>query len=77
MVQLLQKIKNTAGGFHSWWESDMGIIRKPNSKIFLHFEPKPKIEKIEEIPKKKSWFQKFLEWIKKILIANGYIVSKP
>ena len=33
MVHLIEKIKDTAGGFHSWWKSDVGIIRKPNSSI--------------------------------------------
>ena len=63
MVQLIEKIKDTAGGFHSWWKSDVGIIRKPNNNIKLkpvQGEPKP-MQKI-------SWFKKILNWLKVVFL---------
>lgn len=32
-VKIYDIIKQTAGGFHSWVRSDVGIIRKPNSEL--------------------------------------------
>ena len=33
MVNLIEKIKDCPGGFHSWWISSVGIVRKPNSSV--------------------------------------------
>ncbi len=64
-VEIYKVIKITAGGFHSWVKSNVGIIRKPNNKILLHFEPTK--EKVEEKPQTKSWLQRFWEFVKKVI----------
>ena len=70
MVQLIEKIKDTAGGFHSWWKSDVGIIRKPNNNIKLkpvQGEPKPMQEEAKPM-QKISWFKKILNWLKVVFL---------
>ena len=64
MVQIYKIIKQTAGGFHSWVESSVGIIRKPNSEINLP-EITPEIKKAE--PKKRNWLVRLWEWVKKVV----------
>jgi len=46
-VKIFKIIKITAGGFHSWCESNVGRIRKPNHNIFLY----------------RNWLQKLCDWI--------------
>ncbi len=33
MIQIYNKIKDCPGGFHSWWQTDKGIFRKPNFAV--------------------------------------------
>ena len=47
MVQLYKRLKITAGGFHSWWESSVGIIRKPNNSI-NYLDVRTKEERVED-----------------------------
>ena len=54
MVQLYEKIKDTAGGFHSWWKSDVGIIRKPNNKISTNKEIREFEKDIKKVVFKKN-----------------------
>ena len=48
MVKLIGKIKTTSGKYHSWWESDIGIIRKPNSYKQKAQEIEPKVVEVKE-----------------------------
>ena len=52
-VDIFRIIKKTSGGFHSWCESNVGIIRKPNNKILLY-------------DGSGAWWQKLLNYIKKL-----------
>ncbi len=68
MVQLIKKTKNTAGGFHSWWESNVGVIRKPNSSINISAsQDKGDLggHIIKEIQLK--WYQRLWIWVSKLL----------
>ncbi len=62
-VEIFKQIKTTAGGFHSWVLSNVGIIRKPNNKIIIGKE---------EI----SWWKRFWLWLKMVIhrlgIDRGY-----
>lgn len=70
MKAIISKIvKITAGKFHAWCESDVGIIRKPNGNIpkylwdiFFNRE----IKKIAK-PIKLKWYQKLWKWFIKLL----------
>ena len=67
-------LRITAGGFHCWCDSDVGIIRKPNNVIsdfiwdtFLGKEPKPIIKKemtyrLKE--EKLKWYKRIWRWVK-------------
>jgi len=61
MIRIYKKIKDTPGGFYSWWESDVGIVKKPNSAI--------KEERTKEISSKKVVNNKLIKTImtKKLL----------
>lgn len=79
-VKIYKIIKKTAGGFHSWVETNIGIIRKPNNKIkiepggyevpsefkkeAIEYEEREKILVDKLTPKKKSFWQK----IKSIIV---------
>ena len=66
-VQIYKMLKITAGGFHCWFESNVGVIRKPNNVIsddvWNAFFPKPEPIKVLEL----KWYQKFWNWIKHLL----------
>lgn len=81
MKVILSKIlKITAGGFHCWCDSNVGIIRKPNHAVpkflwdtFLGQEPKESIVNKPMIPimrtekpeeEKLKWYQRLQNWIK-------------
>ncbi len=59
-VEIYKILKTTAGGFHSWCESNVGIIRKPNNKIKIG------TKSLETIISKLKWYQKLWNFIKKI-----------
>lgn len=63
-VQIYNIIKRTAGGFHSWCESNVGRIRKPNNVVDMLVR---KIDECfaEEFLKPK-WYQRFWYWIKNL-----------
>ncbi len=63
-IQLYNKIKNTAGGFHSWFNSNVGRIRKPNMEV--EFEKVIEVENKQEKPSL-SWWQKVGEYIKGLI----------
>jgi hypothetical protein len=82
-VQIYKVIKQTAGGFHSWVESNVGVIRKPNNKIFINI--KPDLFKntdfaispnLTAIISKKSWFLRTWECIKRKLKNSWNILPK-
>jgi hypothetical protein len=72
MIKLLKKIKDTPGGFHEWWESDKGMVRKPKSSAI---KSEPKVEEIEIIkePIMKSIFKSKLFWLGIINVATGVL----
>ncbi len=44
-MEFIKKIKDTSGGFHSWWQTDKGVFRKPNNfKQETIIEPKAEEE---------------------------------
>ena len=67
-VKIFKVIRITAGRFHCWYESDVGIIKKENKNIpqlvWEMFHGKIKIEprKIVEKPKLR-WYQRIFDWI--------------
>ena len=70
-VEIHRIIRITAGKFHAWCDSNVGIIRKPNSalvKLFCWFDfwkiEKPKVK--QELIKLK-WYIRFWNWILKLL----------
>ena len=56
MIQLYDKIKDCPGRFHSWFNSSIGIIRKPNFAVDIKAEEIIKTIKIMEETKKVLWF---------------------
>ena len=45
-ANLYKKIKNTAGGFHGWYESDVGIIKKENKNYIFEKAQKSEPPKV-------------------------------
>ena len=81
-VEIYDIKKRTAGGFHSWVNSNVGLIRKPNKDI-------PEITKIKKEEKevggvedkrikpvsiKLKWYQKVFNWI--VLSLKGRYFEK-
>jgi len=64
-IKVFRVVKATAGRFHSWCNSNVGLIRKPN--IFLREEIETKWDRVEPvlIPII-SFIQKVINWIKKL-----------
>ncbi len=64
-VEIQKVLRITSGGFHSWVQTNVGIIKKPNNKIFFNTERKPKevLEEKIEIGEKLNWWQKLLKFI--------------
>jgi hypothetical protein len=74
MIKLLKKIKDTPGGFHEWWESDKGMVRKPKSSA-IKSEPKVEetIKETIQEPIMKSIFKSKLFWLGIINVATGVL----
>ena len=68
-VQIFKVIRRTAGHYHSWCETNCGILRKPNNKLPVE-EVKP-FEEQREI--RLGWWKRVLlfirNWIKKIFTS--------
>ena len=67
-VEIYKIIRRTAGGFHSWCESNVGRIRKPNQNIVV---VKKKILKpIRDFLIERKWYQRvwkqFYQWFIKL-----------
>ena len=61
MVRIDKIIKVTAGGFHCWVESDVGLIRKPNhavpQELWDIFEGRRKVAEIKISRWQKLWLK--------------------
>jgi len=66
-VQINKIIKITPGKFHSWCESNIGIIKKENKNIqkYLLYNAEDKISVTKE---GLNWYQKLYQWLKTIWI---------
>lgn len=72
-------LRITAGRFHCWCDSNIGIVRKPNNAIPLFlwdafYGKKPELKTIAKKEmtyrlkeQKLKWYQRLLIWIKKKL----------
>ena len=65
-ITIYKILKITAGGFHCWCESNVGVIRKPNNVIsddvwnaFFGIEPGLEVSELK-------WYQKVWNWIKSL-----------
>ena len=79
-VKIYKTIKQTAGGFHSWCKSNVGVIRKPNSSIECEVPIIFKEELIKQkekefviaqelgVPLQQKWYLKAWIWIKSLFI---------
>jgi len=71
-IKIYNLIKQTAGGFHSWVDSSVGVIRKPNNKIDINENDKIETWKgydetfDTKLGVKKSWFLRVWEWVKRV-----------
>ena len=73
-VEIYKILRTTAGGFHSWCESNVGIIRKPNSAIrFMNVDISKSQDKgdlgghiIKGVEPKLKWYQKVWNWLIKL-----------
>jgi hypothetical protein len=64
VVEIFKVIKRTSGGFHSWCDSSVGLIRKPNNKL--------PVEEVK-IPVKEKWWQRLWKWLKKIFTLDNIL----
>ena len=73
MVAIYNKIRNCSGvGFHGWYNSSIGIIRKPNGSV-RSFNDKIEVKQKTTTPEiKVSWFRKILNWLK---VVVGKIIN--
>ena len=65
-VKIHRIIKQTAGGFHSWCESNVGRIRKPNSSIAMMMEEEKERRPLREFLVEPKWYQKLWRWLVKL-----------
>jgi hypothetical protein len=66
-VEIYKIIKRTSGRFHSWCQSTVGNIRKPNNKIReVLEEPEEFVSSIPSVfvLNELSWYRKLWYWIK-------------
>lgn len=61
-VKIYGIVKETAGKMHSWVRTDAGIKRKPNSSFVFIDKGEEKLESRASL----SWFQKVVQWFKKL-----------
>ena len=59
-VEIYNIKKITSGGFHAWYESNVGLIRKPTNNINLTER------KVISTPISHSWFKRLLFYLKKL-----------
>ena len=88
MVEINKILKITAGKFHCFCESNVGIIRKPNNvisdslwNVFNGVESKqivrvdaPTIETLKVLESK--WYQKFCQFVRKIYSKVAETIKK-
>ena len=75
-VQISKILRITAGKFHCWVDSNVGIIRKPNHAIpkflwdtFLGKKPETIVKKEMTYKLKEEklrWYQRFWYWLKNL-----------
>ena len=71
-VQISKILRITAGGFHSWCESNVGMVRKPNNVILEANENALSEDIIDEFWQKTEkvlepkWYQRLWNWIKSL-----------
>ena len=70
-VKIYKTIRLTPGGFHSWVDSEVGIIRKPNHMLYDVREPvaaiKPAAELIAQPIVRHPWWLRLWAWLTKKL----------
>ncbi len=66
-VQINKILRITAGRFHCWCDSNVGVIRKPTNAISDFLWDVFLGKKLKTIIKKElKWYQKFWNWIKNL-----------
>ena len=61
--KIYEVIKLTSGGFHSWVNSSVGVIRKENRNINIF---KTVVKPTAVNSNKLSWYQALWNWLKKV-----------
>ncbi len=65
MIQIYKKVKDCPGGFHSYFLTNIGIIRKPNASVKIT-KQKVITEPIAEIKPSITFFGYLWQIIKKV-----------
>ena len=82
MVEINKILKITAGKFHCFCESNVGIIRKPNNavpnflwNIFNGIKSKKQID-VKLVKPESKWYQKFCQFVRKIYSKVAETIKK-